>query len=511
MNPKDPIITGIDVNKLNAMVAEQQAAKAKATKETGEAQVAQAPSIGGAVTSSGIISQNGNTPINVDAFAKDRFVVPPPVKDTTAANKLGMSAAQATIAPPTQPARSESQITADRIKEIAGIQATQGDFTAQAQADVQLEEKTREANALQARALETRKRYEDRIKKVKENIGGMSAAQLDNAVSDLERQANEDLANIGIQQQVALGNLEVARQIVKDKVEAKFEPLKNELATRLQQYNLLQNDMSESQKLQAQQIIDMQNRKVTSLSDAAKTVLSKLAENNAPAEIYSRVEAELNNPNATPSSIFATAAGYTGKATPGSVLDARGKIVLPKDDSARLNKELVSGGAYQAINKSIDSLEYLNNFETLFNKYGSTSSKVSPFENRELKSAYNAAVLNLKEFFNLGVLNGPDLEQIQGILVNPTDRAAVNVFATKQTKDSLAVMKQNIEDTLDNRFADISAQYSDYSPESITSLRRAQESYIKAKAQLNPRVAQFISENPNLEIADVIEVIANIK
>jgi hypothetical protein len=255
MNPNDIKITGgFDANKYRAAIAAQQEAQAKASKATQTPQVKPIPSIGGAVTSSGIISQNGNTPITVDAFATDKFTVPSPVKDTTASDKLGATAAQATIAPPTAPKveKSSSQILADRIGEIAGLQATQGDFTAQAQADAQLEEKTMQQAVLQERALETKKRYEDKIKRVRENVGGMSASQLENAISDLEFKANEDLANIGIQQQVALGNLEAARQIVKDKVDAKFEPLKNELATRIQQFNLLQNDMTESQQLEFQ-------------------------------------------------------------------------------------------------------------------------------------------------------------------------------------------------------------------------------------------------------------------
>lgn len=229
----NPTITGIDVNKLNALVAENQ-------KKT--------PTVGGAVAN-GMVTQDGNTPINVNAFNTRPYTVPPPVNDTTAQTKLGVTASQATIP---APEKTTTQTTADRIAEIAGIQATQGDFTTQAQTDVALADKTQMVADLSAKAINAKKSWEDKIKKVKENTGGMLAGQLANAVQDLELKANEDLANIGIQQQVALGNLSAAQQIIKDKVEAKFEPLKNELATRVQQFNILQNDMTESQKMEFQ-------------------------------------------------------------------------------------------------------------------------------------------------------------------------------------------------------------------------------------------------------------------
>jgi len=188
------------------------------------------------------------------------YQLPAPVKDNTASAKIASTNAMVTTpttpaTTPTTPApQTEQSKVIAGINNILGIQEGKSDFIAKAQEDVQLEKKRIVDQEFTAKAVNAKKSYEDKIKKVKENIGGMSAGQLENAVSQLESKANEDLANIAIQKSVAQGDVTLALQIVKDKVEAKYEPLKNQLETYKMQFQMLQNDMSDSDKAQASKL-----------------------------------------------------------------------------------------------------------------------------------------------------------------------------------------------------------------------------------------------------------------
>lgn len=175
------------------------------------------------------------------------------------------------------------------------------------------------------------------------------------------------------------------------------------------------------------------------------------------------------------------------------VTDDIGKIVVNNSEALKINKELVSNDAYKAMQKGKDSLQYLNNFEKTFNQTGATSAVFSPRENARLKAEYNTAILNLKEFFNLGVLNGPDEEILKGVLPDPTNRSAVLPWATlgiyspsAGTRSGLSSMKKMIETSLDDKFTSLTNQYGAYSSQSITSLGDLGRQYIEQKLILNP-------------------------
>ncbi len=194
-------------------------------------------------------------------------------------------------------------------------------------------------------------------------------------------------------------------------------------------------------------------------------------------------------------------------------LDVEGKVVVDRTEAQKISKELVNNDAYKAIQKSKDSLAYLKNFKEAFDKYGSTSGVFDPVKNSELKAKYNAATLQLKEFFNLGVLNGPDLSIIQGVLPNPTDTSNLRKVAqlgTYQpgtaTKSGLDSMYKMVESTLDDRYKSIKTQYSAYSPQSVAGLADANRIYIQQKSFLNPSIQALVDENPNLSDEEIISI-----
>ena len=197
------------------------------------------------------------------------------------------------------------------------------------------------------------------------------------------------------------------------------------------------------------------------------------------------------------------------------MVDTQGKVMVKPTEAMKINKELTSSDAYKAVRKAQDSLQFLTQFEDKFNKTGATSAVFSPRQNADLKAKYNTAILNLKEFFNLGVLNGPDEAILRSVLPDPTNRSAILPIITggiykpsAGTQAGISNMKTMIEATLDDRYKSISSQYSDYSPQSVNSLNDLNRIYIEQKSKLNPKIQQMMKENPELTFEDVITIIS---
>jgi len=196
------------------------------------------------------------------------------------------------------------------------------------------------------------------------------------------------------------------------------------------------------------------------------------------------------------------------------MVDTGGKVVLKPQEALKINKELVSNDAYKTIRKSQDSLQFLLDFEESFHKYGLQS--LPGKKKGELATKYQTTLLNLKEFFNLGVLNGPDLEVLEGIMPNPTKAPKLFGFiplskklsgVKSATEAGIQTLKQNIEITLDDRYSSLASQYGDYSPYSLNSLRDLQRIYIEQKIALNPQIRQMIEDNPDFSVDDIISII----
>ena len=195
--------------------------------------------------------------------------------------------------------------------------------------------------------------------------------------------------------------------------------------------------------------------------------------------------------------------------------DPLGKIMVKPSEALKINKELVGSDAYKSITKAKDSLQYLTQFADTFKDTGATSAVFSPRENAKLKAQYNTTILNLKEFFNLGVLNGPDEAILRSVLPDPTNRSAVLPFLSlgiykpsAGTQAGIENMKKMIETTLDDRYKSLSSQYGDYSSYSVNGINDLNRTYIEQKAKLNPDIKKLIDENPDLTVDEVLMIIS---
>jgi len=196
-------------------------------------------------------------------------------------------------------------------------------------------------------------------------------------------------------------------------------------------------------------------------------------------------------------------------------VDQAGKVVPKPVDAMKINKEMYSSDAYKALTKAKDSLQFLKGFEETFKKTGSTSAVFSPRQNADLKAKYNTAILNLKEFFNLGVLNGPDEKILRGVLPDPTNTSATlqglsfGIYnPSKGTEAGIKNMKKMIETTIDDRYKTLASQYGGYSSQSVSGIGDLNRTYIEQKSILNPNISKMLQDNPELTYDDIIQIIA---
>ena len=60
----------------------------------------------------------------------------------------------------------------------------------------------------------------------------------------------------------------------------------------------------------------------------------------------------------------------------------------------------------------------IDNYQSLVNEYG--FELLDSPERNALATAYTSLLMNMKEYLNLGVLNGPDLEIMERMIKDPT-------------------------------------------------------------------------------------------
>lgn len=353
------------------------------------------------------------------------------------------------------------------------------------------------------------------------NTGGRQIG-VERQLAKLRRDNAITLADARADAEFAAGNYKDATDLIDKKVKLIFEDQQQAIDNGFRYLEANRHDLTDSEARQIEQAYTEKNMQLKAKTDATTELSKVLAENQAPQSVKDAVSQAAANPNSTVDQIYAAAGSYGASILDrkikesaletdrlqraniysqiaernqnGSIMtDTSGKVVVKRPEAQKLNKELVSSDAYKAIQKGKDSLQFLQSFEDTFKKTGATSAVFSPRQNAELKAKYNAAILNLKEFFNLGVLNGPDEKILQGVLPDPTNRSAFATGASlgiykpaASTKSGLDNMKQMIERSLDERFKNLSAQYGDYSNQSVTSLNDLGRTYLQQKLILHP-------------------------
>lgn len=253
-----------------------------------------------------------NTTISSDKIGTTKkLIVPPPVNDTTANTNLGITNAvqtgkavadvaqaqkDATVTQNTTVPNDKASIT-DKLRSLIGIQGEKAQFTADVQKEQGYAEKTKALNDINNKITLTTQSYDNKIKEIRKNSQGLFGNALESAVSDLEMKKNQDLANLAITKSVALNDLNTANDIIDKKVATKFEPIDNQIKSYQNLYTLLQNDLSESEKVTVE--ANLANRKLEKniQIDMYKGANDALAKGGASETVFKQVEDAFNSGN----------------------------------------------------------------------------------------------------------------------------------------------------------------------------------------------------------------------
>ena len=155
-------------------------------------------------------------------------------------------------------------------------------------------------------------------------------------------------------------------------------------------------------------------------------------------------------------------------------------IILEEKEARKENKDLSKSTAYESLRTAKNTWNLLSTYDELFKEVG--NQKFGK-EAVRLRTAYNAVLLDMKELFNLGVLNGPDLELMENILVNPNINVVADPIKFKSVGGEAGIQagidqaKTFIAERIDNNYNDIKTTYQDYSAEQLTNLQNVDKFY----------------------------------
>jgi len=198
----------------------------------------------------------------------------------------------------------------------------------------------------------------------------------------------------------------------------------------------------------------------------------------------------------------------TALASLGINTDPSSKVRLSTREAATIQKDLSNDPNLQAINKAMDTWRSLSEYEAQVKETGANSI-FSPLARGKAATKYQTAILNAKEYFNLGVLNGPDLSILEKVLPGVNTITPFAPFIATTAIGGIDNLKTQFSDKLDNDYLAVASRFSNYDPAQVPGLLDLNRKFIQTKAEIDPRINQLIEENPDLTPEDIIQIINN--
>lgn len=250
---------GIDTTKADAMV--------KQTKAQGSKSFS-----GSSYEKAYVKSKGGGAPVlNAEMIGStEDFTLPPRDTNSPALDSLGSVVGSTAMV-----AESPRDKIMGRVVSNIEKLGTKGEFTQDAQEDAGVDDKQKKLDAIEARQMQRDRYYENKTRALEDKGGGL-AIGMEAERENLNRNRARELADIAIEKAVALDDYNTAVDIAQRKVDAEFEPLEKEIEYLGQVYNMMQNDLTESEKLQVQEKMDEKKTRTADASETARNVIAEL-------------------------------------------------------------------------------------------------------------------------------------------------------------------------------------------------------------------------------------------
>ena len=211
--------------------------------------------------------------------------LPAPVVSSAAQNALGATVEPSEVIPeqevaPVEQAQRPQDALVERVIGIIDESRNKGARTNEIMEEQRVGEKRMAVDSIQQEIRTKDAFYRRQQEDLAAKGGGLQSGAMAES-NTISRNRNRELADLRIQEQGALGAFNTANSIAQQKVDAEFEPLQAEIDSLTQVYGLMQNDMSESEQMQAQAQITMKQADKTNAQNSASAMHQMLFEAGA--------------------------------------------------------------------------------------------------------------------------------------------------------------------------------------------------------------------------------------
>lgn len=200
------------------------------------------------------------SPTPVDQLSTQKKTVAP-VTSNAAQNNFSVAANQVVEQAKTKPVETPINPREQALSDVMSLtkkQGEQGQRTLDLQKEAGLAKKQEELNKINAEAITLDRAYEKQKREMLKNPEGKLSTQLNADVQRLDLERNQQLADIGIRQAVAQGNVELANKIVETAIKAEFEPIANQIESLKTYQQMFNDDLTSSEKTKLDSIIRQQ-------------------------------------------------------------------------------------------------------------------------------------------------------------------------------------------------------------------------------------------------------------
>lgn len=364
---------------------------------------------------------------------------------TTSLSELSATNANyGTVTPPKSP----RETALGKYSELQDMLGTQADVQAKLEKEQQYEQKAQKVADLNAQYAQVERQFEKRIRDIDKTFN--TPEQYNAQVQEISRKKEERLADIAILQQAAQGNLQVANDIIKRKIDAQFEPIKAQIQATKDWLALYSDDLTKSEQIMLES--QLKQQEATLESEQNNALIQQGA--NSYAQAVSQGTMELKD---VPKEFQASASailnqsGFISPKEQASAEKAQNTLTIVNDLlGGKLGLEVGPGwqrtlgtvlsfagfgGSREARIAKMDQLKALMTFENLSQLKG-----LGAMSDREFATiTASASALNRatseSEFKK-------ELLKITGVL---TDKLIVSPAVSKDMKEDLLIQKLTIE------------------------------------------------------------------
>lgn len=343
----------------------------------------------------------------------------------TTGGTTGTTGGTTTPTTPATPTKGGREDVLSRLLALTDKQGTQADRQIALEKEYELQAKQETLNSLNAKALTIDRDYENRKRAIMENPEGKLTGALNGEIRNLERERDTQLADIGIQQAVAQGNVDLVNKNIERRVKAEFDPLKTQVEGLKNYLTLYNDDLSTSEKALLEAELKRQETDYTSgIKDAnlqaQANSYQQLLDSGAiqSKDIPKEVLAQMNfNGYVTPEQKQAKemTTGLISSINKFFDLGATGAVGAPASKILPYLGSLVGIGNYQADKSLVENIKNKLTLNNLGFLKGAMSDKdiafitaaSSSLNDNMSESQFKKELINIQGAFTNGIVNSP--------------------------------------------------------------------------------------------------------